>query len=314
MSVLIPVDKVPGRVIATGLKFPEGPTLMKDGSIAIVEIERETVSRVDMNGHVSVIAKVPGGPNGLAVGPDGAFYVCNNGGFTWEERDGILHPTGQATSYATGSIDRVDPETGEVIRLYDRCGDHRLSGPNDIVFDSAGGFYFTDLGKTREKDRDHGGVFYARADGSSIVEIAFPVLTPNGIGLSPDEKILYVADMEPSRIIAFDIIEPGVVRKESFPSPYGGRCICGLPGYQGFDSLAVDAEGNIHVAATMTGEVIVIRPTGEVKRRVAFGDPFTTNICFGGNDLKTAFITLSGIGLLIAVDWEETGFRLPFEI
>jgi len=257
---------------------------------------------------------VPGGPNGLAVGPDGAFYVPNNGGFSWEVIDGILHPTGQAENYETGSIDRVDPVTGEVRRLYDRCGDRRLSGPNDIVFDTEGGFYFTDLGKVRKTDRDHGGVYYGRIDGSSITEIAYPVFTPNGIGLSPDGKVLYVADMEPSRLIAFDILSPGVVAKNPFPSPYGGRCLCGLPGYQGFDSLAVDAEGNIHVATTMTGEVVVIRPDGTVKRRVPFGDPFTTNLCFGGPDLKTAYVTLSGLGLLVAVDWEEAGMRLAFEI
>ena len=88
---------------------------------------------------------------------------------------------------------------------------HTLKGPNDIVFDRNGGFYFTDLGKTRHRDRDQGGVYYAKADGSRIVEVAHPILTPNGIGLSPDERTLYVAETEGGRLWAFDIAAPGVI-------------------------------------------------------------------------------------------------------
>jgi len=69
------------RILAEGLKFPEGPVAMPDGAIVLVEIERETISRVAADGTVDVLAQVGGGPNGLALGPDGALYVCNNGGF-----------------------------------------------------------------------------------------------------------------------------------------------------------------------------------------------------------------------------------------
>src|SRR3954452_23176889 len=68
------------RVIATGLRFPEGPVAMKDGSIVLVEIERQTLTRVHPDGRTEIVATTGGGPNGLAIGPDGAFYVCNNGG------------------------------------------------------------------------------------------------------------------------------------------------------------------------------------------------------------------------------------------
>src|SRR5262249_48728399 len=66
-------------VVAKGLRFPEGPVAMRDGSIVLVEIERQTITRVRPDGSTEVIAHTGGGPNGLAVGPDGAFYVCNNG-------------------------------------------------------------------------------------------------------------------------------------------------------------------------------------------------------------------------------------------
>jgi gluconolactonase len=301
------------RVVATGLCFPEGPVAMRDGSVVLVEIERQTVSRILPDGTVQVIARTGGGPNGLAVGPDGAFYVCNNGGFAWRLEMGLFRPAMVSSDYVSGRIERVDPKTGVVKVLYDRCGANRLNGPNDIVFDDKGGFYFTDLGKTRARDRDHGVIYYALADGSRIVETAFPCLTPNGIGLSPDGRVLYVAETEPARLWAFDIVEPGVVSKQGWPSPNGGRLVTGLGGFQRFDSLAVDASGNICVATLITGCISVIAPDGRLVRQVKMPDPVTTNICFGGADLRTAYVTLSGIGQLVAMDWPEPGLRLCHE-
>ena len=301
------------RVVATGLSFPEGPVAMQDGSVVLVEIERQTVSRVRPDGTVQVIARTGGGPNGLAVGPDGAFYVCNNGGFVWRLEMGLLRPAMQASDYTTGRIERVDPHSGTVRVLYDRCGGNPLRGPNDLVFDAHGGFYFTDLGKTRARDRDHGVIYYALADGSKIVEVAFPCLTPNGIGLSPDGRVLYVAETEPARLWAFDITEPGAVKRQGWPSPNGGRLVAGLGGFQRFDSLAVDAAGHICVATLITGCISVIAPDARLVRQVAMPDQVTTNICFGGPGLHTAYVTLSGTGQLVALDWPEPGLRLACE-
>ena len=300
------------QVIATGLRFPEGPVAMPDGSIALVEIERGTITRVRPDGSTSVIAAPGGGPNGLARGPDGALYVCNNGGFLWHDEPGLLRPVGTPADYSGGRIERVDPDTSEVRVLYDRCGGHKLCGPNDIVFDRQGGFYFTDLGKARARDRDWGGVYYALPDGSRIVEVAHPVMSPNGIGLSPDERTLYVAETEGGRLWAFDIVEPGKVAKQAFPSPNGGRFLCALPGYQRFDSLAVDAAGNVCVATLISGHITVIAPDGRLVRQVKTPDVYTTNICFGGADMRTAYITLSGVGHLVATQWPEPGLRLNF--
>jgi gluconolactonase len=301
------------RVIATGLRFPEGPMAMKDGSIVLVEIERQTVTRVQPDGRTQVVARTGGGPNGLAIGPDGAFYVCNNGGFQWRLEQNLLRPGGPASDYSGGRIERIDPATGTVTVLYERCGPHRLLGPNDIVFDGLGGFYFTDLGKARARDRDWGGVYYALADGSRITEIVHPILTPNGIGLSPDGKTLYVAETETARLWAFDLKAPGELDKAPFPSPHGGRLVAGLGGYQRFDSLAVDAAGNICVATLVNGSVSVIAPSGGLLRQVPMPDMFCTNICFGGADMKTAFMTLSGTGQLVSMPWDSPGLRLAYE-
>lgn len=299
------------RVIATGLRFPEGPVWLADGSVALVEIARGTLTIVAPDGTARVHATPGGGPNGVAIGPDGHFYVCNNGGLSWHAADGKLRPGLQPADYETGRIERIDARTGAVSRLYDSCNGNRLCGPNDIVFDAHGGFYFTDLGKSRARDMDHGGVYYARADGSAIVELAHPMITPNGIGLSPDGKTVYVAETRTARLWAFDLEAPGVATAHGGPAPHGGRFVAGLGGYQMFDSLKVDAAGNICVATLVTGAVTVISPDGRVLRVQKFDDPMTTNICFGGADQKTAWVTLSGLGQLVAIDWVDRDWTVP---
>jgi gluconolactonase len=301
------------QVLATGLQFPEGPVAMADGSVVLVEIRRGTVTRVGADGAVTYLATPGGGPNGLATGPDGALILCNNGGFAWRDVQGMTLPTLQPPDYSGGRIERVAPVTGAVERLYDACDGHGLRGPNDLVFDAYGGFYFTDLGKARPRDRDLGGVYYARADGSAIRAVAYPMLTPNGCGLSPDGQTLYVAETETARLWAFDLESPGVARKHPFPSPHGGRLVLGLGGFQRFDSLAVDSEGTICVATLVTGCITCVSPGGEVLRQVPTGDPWTTNLCFGGPDQRTAYVTLSGRGELAAMPWPVPGLRLAHE-
>lgn len=306
----------PHRVLATGLLFPEGPVALADGSIALCEIARGTVSRVSPQGSVEVLADVGGGPNGMAVGPDGALYVCNNGGFIWPKEpapNAWLRPVpGTPPDYRSGSIQRVDTRTGEVRTLYERCGDTPLFGPNDLVFDREGGFYFTDMGRVRRRDRDIGSIYYALSDGSRIVEVVETIMQPNGIGLSPDQGTLYVAETETCRLWAFDIKAPGIVDKLPFPSPHGGRLVCGPAGYQRFDSLAVEDGGNICVATLVTGRVMVITPGGEIVREILCPDPQTTNLCFGGPSLTTAFVTQSYTGQLIAIEWQGAGLPLNF--
>jgi gluconolactonase len=297
-------------IVADGLRFPEGPVAMADGAVILGEIAGGAVTRIAPGGGKSEIGKAGGGPNGLATGPDGALYVCNNGGNAYA--GGGFLSTGPAPGYESGSIQRIDPRSGETRTLYSACNGHKLSAPNDIVFDRHGGFYFTDLGKRYAHSRDHGGLYYALPDGSTISEIAYPLLSPNGVGLSPDEKTVYVADTETSRLFAFDIVSPGVVRSDPFPAPYGGRLVCGLPGFQRFDSLAVEAGGNICVATLITGHITVIAPDGRVVRQVKMPDVYPTNLCFGGPDLRTAYITLSASGQLAAMAWPEPGLKLNF--
>lgn len=298
--------------IASGLRFPEGPVAMPDGSIALVEIAAGRVTRVTPDGRTETIAEVGGGPNGLALGPDGMLYVCNNGGFEWAEMHGLLVPHGAAKDWRGGAIQRVDPATGAVETLYTHAGDVQLRGPNDIVFDRDGGFWFTDHGKSFARSRDIVGVFYARADGSHIEEAIFPMENPNGIGLSPDGTRLYVAETWTAKLWAFDIDAPGRIRRGESLTGNGGHFVYGAGGYSWFDSLAVDGDGNICVATIGQSGISVVSPDGALIDFVATPDPYTTNICFGGPDLRSAWITLSGTGKLVRTDWPRAGLKLAW--
>jgi len=302
------------EVVAEGLRFPEGPVAMADGSVLVVEIARGTLTRVHPDGRSEVVAEPGGGPNGAAIGPDGTCYLCNNGGFKWHEDEHGLRPILQADDYSGGRIERVDLASGAVEVLYDRCGDVPLKGPNDLVFDAHGGFWFTDLGKVRAHDMDRGRVYYAKADGSHIHEAAFPFFAPNGIGLSPDGATLYVAETPTARLWGFDVSAPGQLAKRPWPSPHGGRLLAGSARYQTFDSLAVDGAGNVCVATLMNGGITVVSPDGAHTEHLPFPDLYTTNLCFGGADLRTAYVTLSSSGRLAASRWPRPGLRLNHPI
>ncbi|MDX1540033.1 MAG: SMP-30/gluconolactonase/LRE family protein [Geminicoccaceae bacterium] len=300
------------ETVTDGLRFPEGPVALADGSVLVVEIAAGRLTRVSPDGTKHVVATPGGGPNGAAMGPDGKIYVCNNGGFEFaDDGGGRIRPYRQAWDYSGGRIERVDLETGAVEVLYRGTHDVPLKGPNDIVFDGHGGFYFTDLGKVRSRELDRGAVFYARADGSLVREVIFPMITPNGIGLAPDDRTLYVAETEAARLWAFDILEPGVVSKEPFPSPHGGRLLAAPGGrYQRFDSLAVEADGRVCVATLVHGGITIVDPASGSIEHVPMPDLFTTNICFGSDELRTAWITLSHAGRLVACHWPRQGLAL----
>ncbi len=307
--------------IASGLAFPEGPIALDDGSLLVVEIAGERLTRIAKDGRKQEIAKLPGGPNGAAIGPDGACYVCNNGGsFAYREVDGLLFPGPTPPSHQGGSIDRVDLATGKVETLYTHCGDVKLVGPNDIVFDAAGGFWFTDHGATRDHHRVRlvTGVFYAKPDGSAIREALFPLDAPNGIGLSPDGSKLYVAETFTGRVWQFDVGAPGeIVPGPTLWPPHGGALLAG-PGHASpggislFDSLAVDGEGYVNVATLLNGGITMISPDGATVDHIATGDPLTTNLCFGGTGGRTAYLTLSGTGRIASMEWPRAGLRLAY--
>ena len=299
------------RELASGLEYPEGPIVLEDESILLVESKRGTLTRVSPEGKVEVVAELGGSPTGASLGPSGAAYVCNSSGFEWHEIDGLTISGHQPADYVGGSIQRVDLDTGAVETLYTECDGNRLRGPNDIVFDADGGFWFTDAGKTRPSDRDHGGLYYGRPDGSFLKQVLYPLEPPNGIGLSPDDRRLYVTETHAGRLWSWDIVGPGEL-KPGPPLEGGGDLVIGLPRFQLFDSLAMEANGNICVATLVTGAITVISPEGREIEQVRMPDPLVSNLCFGGPAMQTAYITLSGTGRLVEMDWERPGARLHY--
>jgi gluconolactonase len=284
---------------------------MEDGSVILVEIAAGRITRVKTDGRTQRIASPGGGPNGLAIGPEGALFVCNNGGsFEFHRRRGLLIPGHAPSSHAGGRIERVDLASGRVETLYSGCDGARLIAPNDLVFDSTGGFWFTDHGVTTGEGRTHGALYYARADGSRIVRVLRELITPNGVGLSPDGKTVYYAETYPGRLWSLPLTAPGKPGKVEGFAP--GVFVNAFPGLAYFDSLGVQADGGVCVATILEGGITTMWPGKKKIRHTAIADPLVTNICWGGKAMKTAYITASGTGRLLAANWPQPGLRLAY--
>lgn len=304
------------RTVTTGLEFPEGPVALRDGNVLVVEVRAGRLTRVDPGGKKHACAETGGGPNGAAVGPDGAVYLCNNGGSRWAKRpwpypdpgaiDLLLPVSGEPGA----SIQRVRLGSGQVENVYTACNGEPLKRPNDIVFDAEGGFWFTDSGGGSGRLRNATGVLYAMPDGSRIEEVIHPLEMPNGIGLSPDGRTLYIVETRTRRLWACTLAGPGRVktRRGLATVPSGGPLNVG-----GCDSLCVDAQGNVIVATLGIGGVTVVSPEGDIVAQVPIDDPMTTNACFGGPELRTLFVTAGVTGRLLAFDgWPVPGLPLAF--
>ena len=306
------------RELAGDLRFPEGPVVLPGGDVLVCEMQAGRIRRVPKDGGEPYGEVVLGGsPNGAAIGPDGALYVCNSGGWLWTDLHGMTIPGSkrgtQADDYIGGRIQRVDLATGQCTDLYVECDGRPLRAPNDLVFDAAGGFWFTDHGHRRARDRDLGGLYYATADGSSIAEVVYPLDAPNGVGLSPGGDRVYVAETDTGRVYWWPLAGPGRLDGEPRPYGHGGQLLFGAPGRDLFDSLAVDGDGYVCVATIGNGGVTVIAPDGSSFEHAALPDPIVTNICFGGPELRTAYVTLSAFGRLVAFEWPRPGLRLAFQ-
>jgi len=299
-------------VAGEGLTFPEGPVVLPDGTVVCVEPGKGQITRIDPKGKVSALANVGLGPNGLAFGPDGMLYCANSGGSGGAHRglNRVNMPRPVWDGFKGGLIQRVDPESGKFETLYDSFdGGQLMQAPNDLVIDRDGGMWFTDHGRDGELGRAYGGIFYAKTDGSLIKRMDFHFVSPNGIGLSPDEKTLYMADSFLGRLWAFDITGPGELAPPTPTEP--ARVVQTLPGYQILDSLKVEAGGKICVGTIINGGVTVFDEDGTTEH-VAFPDIMCTNLCFGGSDMKDCYVTASTTGKILKCRWPRPGLKLNF--
>ncbi|MEO1595902.1 MAG: SMP-30/gluconolactonase/LRE family protein [Pseudomonadota bacterium] len=334
------------EVLASGLGYPEGPVHCSDGSILFVELKSQCLSRLPVGGGLpEKVVDVPGSPNGLAAGPDGDLYIANSGGFSWIP---IVLPSTQALwiggdqppNYAGGKLQRFNPKTSAVTDLYTSCDKKSgwpamgawkppfpLRGPDDLVVDAQGGVWFSDFGKQRPTDKDVTGIYYAAADGSRITQMAYPVNSSNGIALSKDGSKLFVALTYERRIIYFELSGPGKIDYNKANVTDGSYLLTAdLPGQAMPDSIAVDSDDNVYVATMLpdganpmsNGGISVVSPKGgvefvEIKMPDGSFSPMPSNICFGGPDLKTAYITCGASGTLISMPSAIAGLPLNFD-
>ena len=255
--------------------------------------------------------------------------------------------TTQPKSYEGGRIERVDitstaPRVEELYRKCERGFDISgfgvrqpkevkdfkpvgLRGPDDLVFDKSGGFWISDFGKQRPRDADVTGIYYATADGQNITEMIYPLGAPNGIALSPKEDRVYAALTYTRQVVYWELEGPGKIKPN--PATMDGSHLLSakLPGQAILDSMAIDEDGNVYVATMLpdgntpmsNGGIAVISPDGnsidymEINIEGEYA-PLPSNLCFGGPDRKTLYVTCGASGLLIKAEVLIPGLALNF--
>ena len=303
-------------VLGAGLGFTEGPVIADDGGVYCVDIDGGRVLKL-VESQVMVIATPGGGPNGMALETPTSAVVANNGGFLFTEVNGVRIPIDYAThtneppGFIGGWMERVDLTTGKVTVMHTECNGRPLRGPNDLVVDEVGGVWFTDHGKGRHRSVDRSGLYYIPPEGGRVIEKAFPLLGANGVGLAPDDRRVYVAETHTGRLWAWDLEAPGEIRSASgsLAVRHGGVCLAATP--YSFDSLAVEADGRIAIGAIADG-MVVVTPDGSAADVYPIPGDITTNIYFGGPDMRRAVITLSRSGRVVETTWPRPG--LPMHI
>lgn len=291
--------------VADDLGFPEGPVVLGDGRIALCDIHGGVI-RLVAGGRSEVLADVGGGPNGLAIAPDGCLYIANNGGsMLWHREGEQLFSDGFRSECFDSRIERLDLRTGAVTRILDSVDGRPFQAIDDLVFDGRAGFWFTDLGRGGERSRTYGGIYWASMDGSEVAEAAYPLpMGANGIGLSPGGDTLFATEYGAGRLWKWSVDGPGRLRMNP-AADHGGTLVWQDLEARLLDSIGITRNGFVVMATQPAGGFTVVSPEGNLLAIIPMPDAFPTNICFDSSHRDVAYATLSRTGRLVRIAWDE---------
>lgn len=263
------IAEMPVTLTASGLGWPEGPTVLPDGRIVIVESYRSQLTAIDSSGNAARFAHTSGAPNSCVLGSDGALYVCQNGGTCGPWR---------ASEMTTPSIQRVR-EGGEAEIILSNVQGIALNGPNDLVFAPDGRLVFTDPGTYNPRNPDPSYIFALSPDGAAEVVVRFDKPTfPNGLAVEEDGSIVWAESYT------------GHICRQR---PDGSREDLGrLPGENAIpDGMKIGADGRLYVTDIAASGIHILRPDGIPEGFLPIGKA-TTNCVFAG---ETLFVTSAGV-------------------
>jgi len=269
--------------IAIAVAFTEGPTVDRDGNVYFTEMVSQRIMKLSAKGVLTTFRENSNGANGLLIDAQGRLVACEG---AESQRTGVLVKN-------KPQVTRTDLQTGKIEVLADNYQGKPFVGPNDVTIDGKGRLYFTDL---------TGGAVY-RVDGPGQLAriLAVPeIQRPNGIQISPDDKQLYLIEANGAQggarlIRAYDLHTDGTVSNMRVHYNFS-------PG-RSADGMSIDTQGNLYASAgmnqlrgtsetldTKTG-VYVISPQGKLLKFIPIPEDFITNNAFGGQDMKTLYIT-----------------------
>jgi len=262
------------KLIAEGYEFPEGPVVDSEGTLYFSDVRGNKILR--WNGSTTeTFLEDTKGANGLAFDKKGNLFACRG-----EGKDVV----------------KISPG-GEMNVVADSADGKELNSPNDLVFGLDGTIYFTNPGRGGLPS----GVIRVNPDGKAQMIGSEPAY-PNGIGMSPDGNWLYVNDtMNRSTIWRYELKDDGTVGAAEEFAQFGRG---------GPDGLAIAASGNLYIAMNLGAKVTVLSPGGETLEEFQFGrGSGVTNVCFGGPDWKTLYITLGNAGTVYSLEVDEPGLK-----
>ncbi|HXP63520.1 MAG TPA: SMP-30/gluconolactonase/LRE family protein [Dongiaceae bacterium] len=254
----------PGQTLqklAGGFEFTEGPACDAQGNVFFTDQPNDRILEWSVDGKLTTFMKPCGRANGLCFDAEGNLWACA------DEKNQMW---------------RIDPARKVTVVIKDYQG-KLLNGPNDVWVRPQGGLYFTDPYYHRsywhrgpKEMGEH--VYFLAADNQTLTRVADDLKQPNGIIGTPDGKLLYVADIGADRTYRYHIQPDGALTDKTL--------FC----RKGSDGMTIDDQGNVY----LTGHgVFVFDATGKPIEHIEVADPWTGNICFGGQDRHTLFITAS---------------------